>query len=143
MKEIQKDKHGFTVTKHKISIRLVLKFLLTAAVCIYALHRCSLRACADEITLTPEQTYALLGERVSGLVHSRVNNQDVLLDCSAVFSRCLSSNFVPSSSFGASFVTYNVLNNQNPTGAYPDFGTVLPKIGEREYLVFSSLRQIP
>lgn len=129
------DKHGFQKRK-KLKISLILRLLLTLFVCGYALHRCTLRACADEITLTPEQTYALLGERVSGLVHSRVNNQDVLLDCSAVFSRCLSSNFVPSNNFGASFVTYNTILNQNPTGAYPAFGTVLPKIGEREYLVF-------
>lgn len=144
MKEIQKDKHGFTVTKHKFSIRLIFKFLLTFAICVYALYRCSLRACADEITLTPEQTYALLGQRVSGLVHSNVNNQDVLLDCTAVFSRCLSSNFVPTNYIDYDFITYSPLDNQgNPTNSYPAFSSVLPDIQKRQYLVFFISPTVP
>lgn len=81
MKEIEKDKHGFTVTKHKFSFRLVFKFFLTAAVCIYALYRCSLRACADieTVTLTPEQTYALYMRDASVTYHDTSGDTDYSL----------------------------------------------------------------
>ena len=56
------DKHGFAVKKHKVrKVRLLLRALLTLFVCGYALHRCSMSASAQQLTLTPEQTLALLG----------------------------------------------------------------------------------
>lgn len=112
----------------------------------FMLRRCTVPAFADEITLTPEQTYALLGQRISCLVHSRVNNQDVILDASAVFSRTLSSNFTSSQNWGSKFYFYNLAQSGspgNPSNSYPSFVDVLPNITDREYLIFFLSPSLP
>lgn len=71
------DKHGFQKRK-KLKLSLILRLLLTLFVCGYALHRCSLRACADieTVTLTPEQTYALFMRDFTVLYHDTSGDID-------------------------------------------------------------------
>lgn len=128
MKEIEKDKHGFTVTKHKFTFRLVIKFLLTAAVCVYALYRCSLRACADEITLTPEQTFALIGSGLSGQAYNSTNQ--LYLDCYANYVGCTSSDFVPPNQGGNFY-------NAGIGSSFPTLGVAIPNLTQRRYLCYA------
>ena len=97
--EISKDSHGFEVKKRRFSLRLIFKFILTFALCIYALYRCSLRSCAaenDTVTLTPAQTLALYGTTINGL---RYNENNEPVGCSFSYVG-LSSDYVGSGSYG-------------------------------------------
>lgn len=71
------DKHGFQ-KRRKLKFSLILRLLLTLFVCGYALHRCSLRACAEveTVTLSPEQTYALFMRDFSVTYHDTSSNID-------------------------------------------------------------------
>ena len=129
MKEIKKDKHGFTVIKHKLSIRLFFKFLLTAAVCIYALYRCTLRASADTITLSPSQTVALLGSEVEGVVHSSSAGN---VPCYAIPTGLVSSDYTPTGSFTNIF-----LYGSNSFQTYPTFNTAFPDFTGRQYVIYA------
>lgn len=60
MKTIQTEK------PKKRGLSFILRLLLTVAVCGYALYRCAISAYAVDVTLTPQQTLALLGTEIEG-----------------------------------------------------------------------------
>ena len=129
MKEIQKDKHGFTVTRHKFSFRLLLKFLLTLAVCIYAFYRCTLRASADTITLSPSQTVALIGSSVKGSLYSS-STGGYNIDCYAEWTGHTTSEFVSGGYFSNMYI-------YGQPASYPSFSSAFPNFADRNYLIYA------
>lgn len=83
---------------------------------------------ADTVTLTPQQTVALIGQSITGEIYSKQLGQT--LPCYAVATGFYSPDYVPDNSF-ANMYLYNT------TGSYPAFATAFPDFADRTYVVYA------